>query len=33
VYLILGALVFFRDRTYVVPLVRDGFRTRYRDLA
>jgi cation:H+ antiporter len=32
-YLVLGALVFLRDRTHVVPLVRDGFRTPYRDLA
>jgi cation:H+ antiporter len=31
-YLVLGALVFLRDRAHVVPLIRDGFRTPYRDL-
>jgi cation:H+ antiporter len=32
-YLVLGALVFLRDRAHIVPLLRDGFRTPYRDLA
>ena len=32
-YLVLGALVFLRDRAHVVPLVRDGLWTPYRDLA
>jgi cation:H+ antiporter len=31
-YLVLGAFVFLRDRTHVKPLIRDGFRTPYRDL-
>jgi cation:H+ antiporter len=31
-YLVLGVLVFLRDRAHVVPLIRDGFRTPYRDL-
>ena len=32
-YLVLGALVFVRDRGHIAPLARDGFRTPYRDLA
>jgi cation:H+ antiporter len=32
-YLVLGALIFLRDRAHIVPLVRDGFRTPYADLA
>jgi len=32
-YLVLGTLVFLRDRAHVVPLIRDGFRTPYRELA
>jgi cation:H+ antiporter len=32
-YLVLGVLVFLRDRAHVVPLVRDGFRTPYTHLA
>jgi cation:H+ antiporter len=31
-YLVLGAFVFLRDRAHVGPLIRDGFRTPYRDL-
>jgi cation:H+ antiporter len=31
-YLVLGVLVFLRDRAHFVPLIRDGFRTPYRDL-
>ena len=31
-YLVLGVLAFVRDRAHVVPLIRDGFRTPYRDL-
>ena len=31
-YLVLGALFFLRDRAHVVPLIRDGFRSPYRDL-
>src|SRR4029453_2268625 len=30
-YLVLGAFVFLRDRTHVKPLIRDGFKTPYRD--
>jgi len=32
-YLVLGVLIFLRDRAHVVPLVRDGFRTPYTHLA
>jgi cation:H+ antiporter len=32
-YLVLGAFVFLRDRAHVGPLIRDGFRTSYVDLA
>ncbi len=32
-YLLLGVWTFARERTLVRPLVRDGFRTRYADLA
>ena len=32
-YLVLGALVFLRDRAHVVPLIRDGFKTPYAELA
>jgi cation:H+ antiporter len=32
-YLVLGTLVFLRDRAHVVPLIRDGFRTPYHELA
>jgi cation:H+ antiporter len=32
VYLVLGAAIFARERRLVVPLVRDGFRTPYRQL-
>jgi cation:H+ antiporter len=32
-YLVLGVLVFLRDRAHIVPLIRDGFRTPYRDFA
>jgi cation:H+ antiporter len=31
-YLVLGAFVFLRDRAHIGPLIRDGFRTPYRDL-
>jgi cation:H+ antiporter len=31
-YLVLGTFVFLRDRAHVGPLIRDGFRTPYRDL-
>jgi cation:H+ antiporter len=32
-YLILGLVIFLRERELVRPLLRDGFRTSYRDLA
>ena len=32
VYLVLGAMVFARERERVLPLARDGLRTPYRAL-
>jgi cation:H+ antiporter len=32
VYLVLGLVIFTRQRGLIRPLVRDGFKTSYRDL-
>jgi cation:H+ antiporter len=32
VYIVLGLAIFWRERTLIVPLLRDGFRTPYRHL-
>jgi cation:H+ antiporter len=32
VYLVLGIVIFSRQRALIVPLLRDGFRTPYRRL-
>jgi hypothetical protein len=32
-YLVLGLWIFTRDRLLIAPLLRDGFRTPYAELA
>ena len=32
-YMALGLVIFFRERGLIVPLVRDGFRTSYKELS
>ena len=33
VYLVLGLVIFTRQRGLIRPLIRDGFKTSYRDLS
>ena len=33
VYMVLGVAIFAREHGLIRPLIRDGFRTSYRDLA
>jgi hypothetical protein len=32
-YMVLGLVIFARQRGLIRPLIRDGFRTSYRDLS
>jgi hypothetical protein len=32
-YVVLGLTIFYRERDLIRPLLRDGFRTPYRELA
>ena len=32
VYIVLGLVIFTRQRRLIRPLIRDGFKTSYRDL-
>ena len=32
VYMVLGIVIFTRQRVLIRPLIRDGFKTSYRDL-